>query len=224
MLKLVMRAIGLGLFGAIIVPIGIFFAVIVLSDILYPQCGTPGDSGGCAMGAAGIAYLSIIPGLVIGILVAIYQHFKQAPKGGRTETTLDPLQPQLRERSGLPADVVERIRTWAENDTAVHRVWLIGARGRGDHNVGDDVEIALDLYYWDSPDPRDGQQAYGSWFSHNQRWRKELIAITLLPIKLKWLSQEEDPEAFFAVPQDALLIYERPASELPWGSDGANPG
>jgi len=35
------------------------------------SCGTPGDSGGCAMGLVSAAILSIAPGAILGFLIAL---------------------------------------------------------------------------------------------------------------------------------------------------------
>lgn len=67
MLKHVVRAVVFGLIGLVVVPILVFFAVLVLVHTFDPRCGTPGDSGGCEMGAASIAYVSALPGLLGGI-------------------------------------------------------------------------------------------------------------------------------------------------------------
>jgi hypothetical protein len=72
-LKLMVRAIGYGILGAAVTPILTFFGVLALSYLLDPHCGTPGDSGGCEMGAGVIGFASILPGFLIGAVLGVYQ-------------------------------------------------------------------------------------------------------------------------------------------------------
>lgn len=63
---IVVRSILFGLLGLVAAPIVVFFLVLALGYAFDSRCGTPGDSGGCEMGAASIAIVSTIPGLAIG--------------------------------------------------------------------------------------------------------------------------------------------------------------
>ena len=61
--RLLLRALGWGLVGMIVVPL-----VVLLLMILYATssvCGTPGDSGGCEMGMATVLIGSVLPGFVL---------------------------------------------------------------------------------------------------------------------------------------------------------------
>jgi len=71
MLKLLLRCMAYGLAGAVIFPPLVFFLGLLLSYTFDPHCGGPYDSGGCEMGAAGLAFGSILPGLIIGIILAV---------------------------------------------------------------------------------------------------------------------------------------------------------
>jgi len=80
MLRLFVRSFAFGLAGMIVVPVAMFFIVLTAAHLLDPRCGTPGDSGGCEMGAAGIAIFSMLPGLAIGIAFALIQGYRNRVK------------------------------------------------------------------------------------------------------------------------------------------------
>jgi len=77
MLGLVGRIAGFGLLGLIVTPIVVAITVLTLAHLFDPRCGTPGDSGGCEMGAASIGVFSALPGLAIGVAFALYRHFRK---------------------------------------------------------------------------------------------------------------------------------------------------
>jgi len=76
MLGLVGRIAGFGLLGLIVTPIIVTITVLTLAHLFDPSCGTPGDSGGCEMGAASMGIFSALPGLAIGVAFALYRHFR----------------------------------------------------------------------------------------------------------------------------------------------------
>lgn len=76
MLGLVGRIVGFGLLGLVVTPIVVTIAVLTLAHLFDPRCGTPGDSGGCEMGAASMGIFSALPGLAIGVAFALYRHFR----------------------------------------------------------------------------------------------------------------------------------------------------
>ena len=80
MLRLIVRVFAFGLAGLIVVPVAMFFIVLTAAHLLDPRCGTPGDSGGCEMGAAGIAIYSMLPGLAIGVAFALIQGYRNRAK------------------------------------------------------------------------------------------------------------------------------------------------
>ena len=80
MLRLFVRSCAFGLAGMIVVPVAVFFIVLTAAHLLDPRCGTPGDSGGCEMGAAGLAIFSMLPGLAIGVAFALFQNFRNRAK------------------------------------------------------------------------------------------------------------------------------------------------
>jgi membrane associated rhomboid family serine protease len=77
MLRLAGKALAFGLVGVVATPIVVFFGVLIAAHLLDPRCGTPGDSGGCEMGAASIAFLSALPGLAGGIVLALIQGLRK---------------------------------------------------------------------------------------------------------------------------------------------------
>lgn len=69
-----------GLVGLIAVPVVVFFVVLLLGHALDPRCGTPGDSGGCEVGAVSLALASAIPGLALFFLVALLRGLRSRSK------------------------------------------------------------------------------------------------------------------------------------------------
>ncbi|MDP2331089.1 MAG: hypothetical protein Q8M19_10400 [Reyranella sp.] len=80
MLRFVVKAFTFGLLGMIVAPVVMFFIVLIAAHTFDPRCGTPGDSGGCEMGAASIAILSMLPGLAIGVAIALIQGYRNRSK------------------------------------------------------------------------------------------------------------------------------------------------
>jgi len=70
------RAIGFGLIGLLVVPVLVMFVVLGLAHLLEPSCGTPGDSGGCEMGAASIGFFSALPAMAIGVAVSLLMDWR----------------------------------------------------------------------------------------------------------------------------------------------------
>lgn len=66
MVRIVLRTLALAVVGMVLAPIATMIAVLALSYMLDPRCGTPGDSGGCEMGAASVALMAIPVGLILG--------------------------------------------------------------------------------------------------------------------------------------------------------------
>ena len=80
MLRLVVKTFAFGLAGLIATPIAMFFIVLIAAHTFDSRCGTPGDSGGCEMGAASIAIFSMLPGLAIGVAIALIQGYRNRAK------------------------------------------------------------------------------------------------------------------------------------------------
>lgn len=76
MLRLLALSLGFGLIGLVVLPIVVFFGVLIAAYALDPRCRTPGDSGGCEMGAAVIGFASAGPGLAIGVALALWRHYR----------------------------------------------------------------------------------------------------------------------------------------------------
>lgn len=72
MWRLARHAVAYGIAGLILTPIVVFVATLGLSYALNPRCGTPGDSGGCEMGAAALAIFSVVPGVVLGAAAGVF--------------------------------------------------------------------------------------------------------------------------------------------------------
>lgn len=63
--KLLLKSLGMALAGLVVTPIVVFFVVLTLAHMFDSSCGTPGDSGGCEMGALGIAVAAALPGAAL---------------------------------------------------------------------------------------------------------------------------------------------------------------
>jgi hypothetical protein len=79
-LRLAIRSVAFGLAGLIVTPVAMFFIVLIAAHTFDSRCGTPGDSGGCEMGAASIAIFSALPGLAIGVAFALVQGYRNRAK------------------------------------------------------------------------------------------------------------------------------------------------
>lgn len=66
-----------GLIGLVTAPIVTTILVLTIAHIVDPRCGTPGDSGGCEMGAVSIGVMAAIPGFVIGVGIALFRAWRQ---------------------------------------------------------------------------------------------------------------------------------------------------
>lgn len=71
MFRIIAKAALLGVAGLVAVPVVVFFGVLILGYAFDPRCGTPGDSGGCEMGAATSAIASVIPGFMLFFFVSL---------------------------------------------------------------------------------------------------------------------------------------------------------
>ena len=75
--------------------------------------------------------------------------------------------------------------------------------------VGSQVDLAIEIYGWDSPDPRDRQQAHVTWHYKATQWQEMLSAKTTLPIKLWPLSADGGDGALQTPVSGRLLVFER---------------
>jgi membrane associated rhomboid family serine protease len=66
-----------GLIGLVGLPVVTMLLALTLGYLLDPRCGTPGDSGGCEMGAATVAIASALPGLAIGVALAVFHSLRR---------------------------------------------------------------------------------------------------------------------------------------------------
>jgi hypothetical protein len=67
---MVLRALGWGLVGLIVAPVAMF-GIMAIVYHFSPECGTPGDSGGCEMGMAVAIILAVPIGALAGFLIAL---------------------------------------------------------------------------------------------------------------------------------------------------------
>lgn len=74
-LSLVLRALGIGLVAALVLPFAIMFAVLGLAH-LTGSCGA-GSSGGCEMGAASVGLLAIVPAFLLGGGLSLYRDLRR---------------------------------------------------------------------------------------------------------------------------------------------------
>ena len=71
MLRLCFSALAYGLLGAVTLPL------LALFHALIPQCGTPGDSGGCEMSSAMIGVGAVIPGFLLGAAFGLWRALRR---------------------------------------------------------------------------------------------------------------------------------------------------
>ena len=110
---------------------------------------------------------------------------------------------------GLPEGVLDNVRLCANDISEIQRVWLFGASARGSYLVGSEIDLAIEIYGWDSPDPRDRQQAHVIWHHRATQWREILSAKARLPIKLWPLSADGGDGALRAPTAESLIVFER---------------
>lgn len=77
MLKTVAKSLAFGLVGLIGLPILTGILALSLGYLFDPRCGTPGDSGGCEMGAATAAVAMALPGFAIGVGIALFTSWRR---------------------------------------------------------------------------------------------------------------------------------------------------
>lgn len=80
---ILIRAFLFGLVGLVVVPVAVFALVLGTGYAFDGRCGTPGDSGGCEMGAAAIAMASAIPGFALFLLIDVVRAIRRRKAAGR---------------------------------------------------------------------------------------------------------------------------------------------
>jgi len=71
MLKLVAKSLALGFVGLVVAPVVVFFGVLAVGYTFDTRCGTPGDSGGCEMGAATMAIAAAPVGFLVCFIITL---------------------------------------------------------------------------------------------------------------------------------------------------------
>lgn len=82
MLKTIAKSLAFGLIGLIGLPILTGLLALSLGYLFDPRCGTPGDSGGCEMGAATAAGAMALPGFAIGVGIALFGAWRRSRSRG----------------------------------------------------------------------------------------------------------------------------------------------
>lgn len=75
---MLLNAFKFGILGFIVIPIIAAFGTLAIGH-LAGACG-PGSSGGCEMGAAGLAIYTLIPGFLIGAGFSIVRDLVRKPR------------------------------------------------------------------------------------------------------------------------------------------------
>ena len=81
--SIILRAIGWGVVGLIVVPL-VMFAIMAVVYQLDPRCGSAGDSGGCEMGMGVAIVASALPGAIaffLFVLIRGLNRRRQPPAG-----------------------------------------------------------------------------------------------------------------------------------------------
>ena len=71
MVWIIIRSLLFGVLGLIVTPVAAFFVTLAIAYAANSSCGTPGDSGGCEMGAASIALITAVPGFLAGFVISL---------------------------------------------------------------------------------------------------------------------------------------------------------
>jgi ABC-type lipoprotein release transport system permease subunit len=96
MAHLLMRALRAGFIGLVLGPI--LGMVLVFGLMVFdPKCGSPGDSGGCAMGLLTLPVVLALPSFALFALVSVVRNLWR-----------------LRPRD--PAAAIRRLRNWGRED------------------------------------------------------------------------------------------------------------
>jgi len=99
------------------------------------------------------------------------------------------------------------IRTWAEQQPAIRRVYLFGSRLRGTDKHGQpvkptsDIDIAVEMTFTD-PD-----EAYDAYM--DERWLPELQRLLPWPIDLQWFHPRGTPNVASYLADCSEVIFER---------------
>jgi len=79
---IVTRSILWGLAALVATPIVTAIVVLGLGYMLDSRCGTPGDSGGCEMGALTAAVAMALPGFALGFFVSLIMGLRRRRLAG----------------------------------------------------------------------------------------------------------------------------------------------
>jgi hypothetical protein len=91
MWSIALRTILFGLLGLIVTPFVVLFLTLAIAYSVDSRCGTPGDSGGCEMGAASLAIVSSIPGALLGAGFGLWRGIRRRElAGGHSSTSRPP--------------------------------------------------------------------------------------------------------------------------------------
>ncbi|MCL6706366.1 hypothetical protein M8R20_05090 [Pseudomonas sp. R2.Fl] len=78
-MKVLLSSVLFGVLGLVLAPVSVFALVLGLGYTFDPRCGTPGDSGGCEMGAATFAVGSALPGVIAGAAIGFVLGLRRTP-------------------------------------------------------------------------------------------------------------------------------------------------
>lgn len=68
---IVAKSLGMALVGLVLTPVAVFLLVLALAHLFDPRCGTPGDSGGCEMGAFSLAVMAAPVGAIGAFVLSL---------------------------------------------------------------------------------------------------------------------------------------------------------
>lgn len=74
---------------------------------------------------------------------------------------------------------IQTLRSWAESQPHVRRLWIFGSRLKGTQRVDSDLDIAMEV------DPVGGDEtAAVTWVAHRQEWERALAMLTRYNVQL----------------------------------------
>jgi predicted nucleotidyltransferase len=99
------------------------------------------------------------------------------------------------------------LRSWANQNDSVHKLWLFGSRAKGTSNPESDVDIAITLM------PTNGKHdwAAGNYVAFHSEWKRELETIVGRHVSLEAIEPGSIEDATVV----RTLLWERRPGEQP---------
>lgn len=102
-------------------------------------------------------------------------------------------------------DAIHALRSWAENQPHVKRLWVFGSRLKGTQRVDSDLDVAMEI------DPIGGDESAAvTWVVHRQEWERALTTLTSYNVHLhEFDSSNQTSKVVGYIHCCASLVYAR---------------